>query len=113
MAATLAVFASGIELWLFGLRFGSWWETAHTLSAVVLIAAVGVHLAAHFRRTVAVVVEELNAARAVGDDGARRGRVATAAPPRRLVAASIVLGIVVAAASFLYATPFPPSAAGG
>lgn len=34
VASTVAVFASGIELSLFGLRFGSVWMTAHTLSAV-------------------------------------------------------------------------------
>jgi len=112
VAATLAVFASGIELWLFGLRFGSAWKTAHTLSAVVMIAALGVHMAAHLRRSVTVATEELDAGHA-GDDRAERGRNDNDPSPRRVVAASIALGIAMAVASFLYATPFPPSAAGG
>jgi hypothetical protein len=113
VAATVAVFASGIELWLFGLRFGSAWKTAHTLSAVIMIAAVGVHLAGHLRRSVVVAAEELDAGRSADADDAGLGRIGHDPSPRRAVAASIVLGIAMAIASFLYATPFPPSAAGG
>src|SRR5262249_14049685 len=82
VAATLAVFAAGIELWVFGLRFGSTWRTAHTLSAVVMIAAVVVHLVAHLRRSATVAVEELAAARAPAGNAATPGRTAQEAFPR-------------------------------
>jgi hypothetical protein len=98
---------------VFGLRFGIAWKTAHTVGAVVMIAAVGVHVAAHLGRSVVVAAEELGVGRASANDGAGLDRGGMDAYPRRVVAASIALGIAMAVASFLYATPFPPSAAGG
>ncbi len=112
MAATLAVLGTGIELWLFGLRYGGAWKTAHTLSAVVMVAAVGVHLVGHLRRSATVAAEELSVVHRP-DDGAAPGPAGSEMSPRRLVVASVVIGIALAVASFLYATPFPPSAAGG
>lgn len=112
VAATLGVFATGIELWLFGLRFGGGWKTAHTLSAVVMVAAVGVHLVGHLRRSATVAAEELSVVRAGPDDGAAPSRAGVEMFPGRIVLASVVIGIALAVASFLYATPFPPSAAG-
>jgi len=104
VASTLAVFASGIELWLFGLRYGSGWMTAHTLSAVVFMAAAGAHVIWHLRRSAEVTVEEIVPA---------RPRVADAFTRRSLLVASLVLGAVLAVCSTFYATPFPPAAAGG
>jgi hypothetical protein len=101
VASTAAVFASGIELWLFGLRFGSSWTTAHTLSAVVFVFALGAHLVAHLRGSAEATLAE------------------TTAPPSRpvttrrvLVLGTLLFGVVLAGASVAYATPFPPSAAG-
>lgn len=100
--STGAVFVTGIELWLVGLRFGNTWIEAHTLSSFVMILATGMHTLGHLRRSAAAAVEEVTA------------------PPSReaftrrsLVVASMVLGAVSAAASLLYSTPFPPAAAGG
>jgi len=104
VASTLAVFATGIELWLFGLRYGSGWMTAHTFSAVVFVLAAGGHVLWHLRRTAQVTAEEIAPAHT---------RIAADLTRRSLVVASLVLGAVLALSSLVYATPFPPSAAGG
>ena len=101
VASTLVVFGTGIELWLFGLRFGSLWATAHTLSAVVFVLAAGGHVIAHLRRSAGAVLGELGAS-------ASRPRFSQGS----LVVASLLLGAILAASSLLYATPFPSAAVG-
>lgn len=103
VASTLAVFATGIELWLFGLRYGSGWMTAHTLSAVVFMLAAGGHVLWHLRRSAQVAAEEIAPAQT---------RIA-AVTNRSLLVATLVLGAVLAVSSLFYATPFPPADAGG
>lgn len=85
--STAAVFATGIELWLFDVRFGSWWITAHTLSAVVFMIAAVLHLLSHLRRSASAIM-------------------ASAPQTRSIVVASLVAGVVLALASLTYATPF-------
>ena len=97
LISTVAVFGTGLELWVFGLRFGGAWITAHTFSAVVFMVAVTLHSLSHLRRSAEAVGDEVSAPRS------RRG----------LIAAGLVLGGVLAAASLSYMTPFPSSAAGG
>jgi hypothetical protein len=101
VASTVVVFATGLELWLFGVRLGSGWMQAHTLSAVVMLLAAAAHVIAHLRRSGEVV----------RDDVVAPGREALTGGT--LVAASLLLGAILAVASLLYATPFPPAAAGG
>jgi len=67
-----------------------------------MILAAGVHTLSHLRRSAAAAVEEVTA---------HPSREALTR--RSLVVASLVLGSVLAAASLLYSTPFPPAAAGG
>ena len=100
VASTVGVLATGVELWLFGLRFGSGWMPVHTLSAVVMLLAVAPHLLAHVRRSVEVLQGDI----------ATRAREGS---ERSLVFGSLLLGAALAAASLLYASPFPPSTAGG
>ena len=100
VVSTLIVFASGLELWLFGLRFGSVWILAHTLSAVVMMLAVSAHLAAHMGRS----------ARVLGDDLAARTH--TGLSRQSLIVASLAAGAVLAIASLLYASPFSASIGG-
>jgi hypothetical protein len=95
--STVAVFGTGLELWVFGFRYGGAWVTAHTLSAAVFMVAVTVHSLSHLRRSTAAVADEVSA------PGSQRG----------LIAAALVLGGVLAAASLTYMTPFPGLAAGG
>jgi hypothetical protein len=93
--STVAIFATGIELWLFGLRFGSIWVEAHKLSFGVWLPATAVHVLGHLNRTGQVVTEEVLASHS-------RSTITR----RSLVAASLVAGVVLAAASLTYATPF-------
>lgn len=97
VVSTIVVFGTGLELWAFGLRFGGAWLTAHTLAAVVFMLAVAAHSLSHLRRSAEAAADDISASR----------------PRQGLVAAALVLGGVTAAASLLYATPFPSSAAGG
>jgi hypothetical protein len=99
--STAAVIATGLELWLFGLEFGSVWISAHTFSAVVMLIAVAAHLVAHARLSVDVFVDEV---------AARQEAVLS---PRSIAMASLVCGAVLAAASLLYVSPFTTSFAGG
>ena len=104
VASTLAVFATGIELWLFGLRYGPAWMTAHTFSAVVFMLAAGGHVLWHLRRSAQVAADEIVPA---------QNRFGAGLTTRSLLVASVVLGAILAVSSLLYATPFPPAAAGG
>lgn len=93
--STLAIFATGIELWLFGLRFGSIWVEAHKLSFYIWLPAAAVHVLGHLSRTGQAAGEELSDSRS-----------RTALRRRSLVVGSLVAGVVLAAASLTYATPF-------
>ena len=93
--STVAVFATGVELWLFGLRFGSIWVEAHKLSFMVWLPATAVHVLGHLARTGKAAAEEASAARS-----------RSAITRRSLVVASLIAGVVLAAASLTYATPF-------
>jgi hypothetical protein len=108
--STAAVFITGLELWLFGLRLGNAWMTAHTLSAVIMVAATGVHVVGHLGRSRVVAGEELALLHEeeppdASDLGPRRS-------VRRLVAASLALGVALALLGILYASPFPAAAVG-
>ena len=93
--STLAIFATGIDLWLFGLRFGSIWVEAHKLSFYIWLPAAAVHVLGHLSRTGQAAGEELSDSRS-----------RTALTRRSLVVGSLVAGVVLAAASLTYATPF-------
>ena len=93
--STLAIFATGIELWLFGLRFGSIWVEAHKLSFYIWLPVAAVHILGHLGRTGQAAGEELSDSRS-----------RTALTRRSLVVGSLVTGVVLAAASLTYATPF-------
>ena len=93
--STVAVFATGIELWLFGLRFGSIWVEAHKLSFGVWLPATAIHVLGHVSRTGQGALEELSAFRS-----------RTTITRRSLVVGSLIAGVALAAASLTYATPF-------
>jgi hypothetical protein len=98
--ATLMTLATGIELWLVGLRFGTGWAVVHTVSAVAMLVAVAVHLLSHTRMSGAAVKDEV-----LG--GRNRG-----ISQRSLVLAALIFGGILAVAVFVYPSPFPPSAIG-
>ena len=95
VVSTVAIFATGIELWLFGLRFGSIWIEAHKLSFLIWLPATALHVLGHIDRTTQAAAEEFSAPAS-----------AAAIQRRSLVVASLVAGVVLAVASLTYATPF-------
>jgi len=93
--STVVVFATGLELWFFGLRFGSVWIEAHKLSFIAWLPLTGIHVLGHLNRTGQVAAAELSSSRLAG-----------AMTRRSLVVGALVAGIVLAAASLTYASPF-------
>jgi hypothetical protein len=96
VVTTVALFGSGIELWLFGLRFGAVWLTIHEDSFLVWFFATGAHVLGHLDSTRRLTVAEL-----AGGDG----------PPgavtrRALVTASLVVGLLLALLSLPWWSPF-------
>jgi hypothetical protein len=95
VVSTVAIFATGLELWLFGMRFGSVWVEAHKLSFTIWVPATGVHVLGHLSRTGRAAGQELSSSRLAG--GIIR---------RSLVVASLITGLVLAVASLSYSSPF-------
>lgn len=93
--STLALFATGLELWAFGLRFGSIWVAAHRLSFLIWLPFTLIHAFSHFNRSADAVTAELS--------GRAQDR---ALAPRSLVVGSLVAGVVLAVASLAYSSPF-------
>ena len=93
--STVALFATGLELWAFGLRFGSIWVAAHKLSFLIWLTFTLIHAFSYFDKSADAVATELS--------GKARDR---ALAPRSLVVGSLVAGIVLALASLAYASPF-------
>jgi hypothetical protein len=95
--STVAVFVSGVELWLFGQRFGLIWLTAHKLSFLAWFVATGAHVLGHFERAPALALAD---ARGDGD------LVPGAMTRRSLVGASLLFGIVLALSMVVWQSPF-------
>jgi hypothetical protein len=93
--STVAIFATGIELWLFGLRFGSIWVEAHKLSFAIWLPATAIHVLGYLTRTSEAAAAEISASRS-----------RSAITRRSLVVGSLIAGVALAAASLTYATPF-------
>ena len=94
MLLTVAVFGTGIELWLFGARFGPEWIPLHHASAYLWFAAMAVHVGAYVRR----------AARLAAADW--RDHLSGALTRRSLVVASLIMGAVLAVALLPFPSPF-------
>jgi hypothetical protein len=95
--ATVALFVSGVELWLFGLRFGAVWLTIHEDSFLVWFFATGAHVLGHLDGTRRLAVAELT-----GDGATAPGAVTR----RSLVTASLVVGLLLALLSLPWWSPF-------
>jgi hypothetical protein len=94
--STLLLFGSGVELWLFGFRYGEVWLTIHELSFLVWFFATGAHVLAHLDRTRLLVAADLRA------DSVQPGAVTR----RSLVTASLVVGLLLAVVSLPWWSPF-------
>jgi hypothetical protein len=93
--STAALFVTGLELWLFGLRFGSIWVGAHKVSFIIWLPAAGLHVLWYLNRSTKATREEF-AGDAPPDALTRRG----------LVVGSLVAGAVLAVATLTYQSPF-------
>ena len=102
IASTVAVMGSGLELWAFADRFGAWWVSAHTLSAVVFTVTLFAHLLSHLRRSATTLADDFASPPVEG-----------AVNRRSVLLACTVLALVLAAASLTYASPFGSGSAGG
>jgi hypothetical protein len=91
---TLVLFATGIELWLFGFRFGSQWAVWHKVAFVLWFLAVTVHIVAYWRRASGL---------ALADSRTRLKGVGTR---RSLVVASLILGASLLIAMLPFPSPF-------
>jgi hypothetical protein len=96
VASTLVVFATGLELWLFGLRFGSVWLTAHKVSFVIWFVATAVHVLGHLARAPRLALADLQS------HGAIPGTITRSS----LVGGSLLLGIVLALSTLAWQSPF-------
>lgn len=94
--STIAVFATGVELWIFGLRYGSIWLAAHKLTFLIWLPFVAIHALSYVNKSSQAVADEL-AGRTAPESGFTR---------RSLVVGSLVAGIALALAGLLYASPF-------
>jgi hypothetical protein len=96
VVSTVVLFGSGIELWLFGLRYGMGWLTLHKLSFLVWFFAMGAHVLSHLDRTRRLAAADLAAG----------GEVPGAITRRSLVAASLAVGLLLALVSLPWWSPF-------
>jgi hypothetical protein len=92
--ATVALFGTGVELWLFGLRFGEAWLTWHKVAFVLWFVLMLVHVVAYLQPA-----SEL----AIADS---RDRSPGAFARRSLVAGCLLFGVALAIAMLPFSSPF-------
>jgi len=96
VVSTAAVLGTGIELWLFGFRFGDYWLALHKLSFLVWLMATTVHVLGHLEKTPKLVWRDVSG----------RSRVAGRVTRQSLVVAALLLGLVLALALLPFPSPF-------
>jgi hypothetical protein len=97
---TVIVFGSGVELWVFGYRFGSFWIPVHHGSAYLWFIAAAIHVVSYARRAPSLLLADWR------DD--LRGALTR----RSVVIASLVLGGALAVTTLSFASPFALSTGG-
>ena len=96
VVTTVAVLATGVELWLFGNRYGQGWLTAHKASFVIWFGVMAIHVLGHLERAPTLALRDLlNRPRV-------RGRVTRQA----VTLGSVLMGVVLALATLLVQSPF-------
>ena len=91
---TVTLFATGIELWLFGFAFGNEWLIWHKASFVLWFLAMTVHVAAYARRAPALALAD------------SRDSLQGAFERRSLVLGSLLFGIAFVIAMLPFSSPF-------
>lgn len=97
---TVIVFGSGVELWVFGYRFGSFWIPVHHGAAYLWFIAAAVHVINYARRAPSLLLADWR-------DGLRG-----ALTRQSVVVGSLVLGGALAVAMLSYTSPFAFSTGG-
>ncbi len=92
--STIGVFVTGLELWFFGLRFGSEWVGLHKAMFLIWLPVTAIHVLAYIGKTTDAVAHEFNSP------------LESALSRRSLVIGSLIAGLALGAASLLYASPF-------
>jgi hypothetical protein len=98
---TVVVIGTGIELWLFGYRFGFVWVPVHHFSAYLWFVTMAVHVVNYLRRAPELAAADW------------RDHLRGAFTRRSLVAGSLILGAALAIAMLPYPTPFIPTGGAG
>lgn len=98
---TVVVLGTGIELWLFGYRFGFIWVPVHHFSAYLWFLTMAVHVVNYLKRAPELAVADW------------RDHLRGAFTRRSLVAGSLVVGAALAIAMLPYSTPFIPTGGAG
>jgi hypothetical protein len=98
---TGALFVTGIELWLFGFRFGDQWLAWHKVAFVLWFVLTIFHVAAYSRRAPQLAVAESS------------DRLGGALARRSIVAGSLVLGATLVVAMLPFPSPFARAAGAG
>lgn len=96
VVSTIAVVGTGIELWLFGDRFGLGWLTAHKASFVVWFAVMAVHVLGHLERAPALAVRDV----------VNRPPVPGRFTRHALIGVSLFAGVMLAATTLVWQSPF-------
>ncbi len=91
---TVVLFATGIELWLFGFRYGEQWATLHKAAFVLWFLAITVHVVAYLRRSAALTVADW------------RAHLPGALARQSLILAGLVLGVALLIAMLSFRSPF-------
>lgn len=91
---TIVLFATGIELWLFGFRFGTPWLTLHKVAFVIWFLAITVHTLAYLRRAPELAFAD------------SQTHLVGVTARRSLVVASLVVGAALVVAMLPFASPF-------
>jgi hypothetical protein len=97
---TVVVFGTGLELWLFGYRFGFVWVPLHHFMAYLWFVTMAIHVINYFGRAPELALADW------------RDHLRGAFTRRSLVAGSLLLGAALAIAMLPFPTPFIARAGG-
>jgi hypothetical protein len=98
---TIVVFASGLELWLFGYRYGFVWVPVHHASAYLWFVVAAIHVINYVRLAPALAIADW------------RDHLSGALTRRSVVIASLVLGAVLLVAMLPFSSPMATGFGGG
>jgi hypothetical protein len=94
VVATIALFVTGIELWLFGFAYGDEWLVWHKASFVLWFLVMTVHVAAYVRRAPSLALAD------------SQDRLQGSFARRSLVVGSLLFGVALAMAMLPFTSPF-------